>query len=132
VKITALNPAVASRMAERLPLESRPASLDGKTIYMVDINWGGSEAAYSVFEEMQGWFSRNMPGIKTVIKLKRGGYDADDPALWKEIAQHGHAAIIGVSARWLHIGRERREHEKIIQFLRWSRRCQHCRICYRL
>jgi hypothetical protein len=96
-KITVLNPAVASKMAERLPLAPRPGTLEGKTIYMVDINWGGSEAAYSVFEEIQAWFGKNMPGVKTVIKIKRGGYDQDDPALWKEIAQNGNAAIIGVS-----------------------------------
>jgi hypothetical protein len=96
-KITVLNPAVASRMVERLSLSPRLNTLEGKTIYMVDINWGGSETAYSVFEEMQAWFGRNMPAVKSVIKIKRGGYDADDPALWKEIAQNGNAAIIGVS-----------------------------------
>ena len=96
-KITVMNPAVASRMAERFPLAPRPNTLAGKTIYMVNINWGGSETAQSVFEEMRDWFSQNMPGVKTIIRLKRGGYDADDPALWKEIAQNGNAAIIGVS-----------------------------------
>jgi hypothetical protein len=96
-KITVMNPAVASKMAERFPLAPRSDTLVGKTIYMVNINWGGSETAQSVFEEMRDWFSQNMPGVKTVIRLKRGGYDADDPALWKEIAQNGNAAIIGVS-----------------------------------
>jgi hypothetical protein len=98
LRITVLNPAVASKMAERLPLASRLDSLDGKTIYMVDINWGGPEAALSIFEEMQAWFASNMPGVKTVIKMKKGGYEADDPALWKEIRDsNGNAAILGVS-----------------------------------
>ncbi len=96
-KVAVLNPAVANKMAVRLPLAPRPSSLEGKTVYMVDINWGGTETAYSIFEEMQAWFAQNMPGVKTVIRIKRGGYDADDPALWKEIAQIGNAAIIGVS-----------------------------------
>jgi hypothetical protein len=97
-RITAMNPAVANRLAERLPLAPRLDTLEGKTIYMVDINWGGPEAALSIFEEMQAWFSRNMPGVKTVIKMKRGGYETDDPALWKEIQeQKGNAAILGVS-----------------------------------
>ena len=95
--LTVLNPAAANKMAARLPLTPRPGTLEGKTIYMVDINWGGSEAALSVFEEIQAWFNQNMPGVRTVIKIKRGGYDADDPALWKEIARNGHAAIIGIS-----------------------------------
>ena len=96
-KWTVLNPAVASKMAERIPLSPRLNSLEGKTIYMVAINWGGTETAYSVFEEMQAWFAKNMPSVKTVMKIKAGGYDTDDKALWKEIAQNGNAAIIGVS-----------------------------------
>ena len=97
--ITVMNPAVANKLAERLPLSPRLDSLEGKTIYMVDIGWGGPEAAYSVFEEIQAWFAKNMPSVKTVIKIKRGGYEADDPALWKEMSEKKvDAAIIGVSA----------------------------------
>src|SRR5512138_2947799 len=66
--ITVMNPAVANRMAERLPLAPRLDMLDGKTVYMVDINWGGPEAAQSIFEEMQAWFAKNMPTVKTVVK----------------------------------------------------------------
>ena len=96
--ITVLNPAVASKMAERLPLAPRLNTLEGKTVYMVDINWGGPEAALSIFEEMQAWFARTMPGVKTVIRMKRGGYEADDPALWKEIKEaKGDGVILGVS-----------------------------------
>jgi hypothetical protein len=96
--ITVLNPAVPNRMADRLPLAPRLNTLEGKTVYMIDINWGGPEAALSIFEEMQAWFARNMPGVKTIIKMKKGGYDTDDPALWKEIAdKKGDAAILGVS-----------------------------------
>ena len=97
-RITVMNPAVANRLAERLPLAPRLDTLKGKTVYMVDINWGGPEAALSIFEEMQAWFSRNMPSVKTVIQMKKGGYEADDPALWKEIKESGgDAAILGVS-----------------------------------
>jgi hypothetical protein len=96
--IAVLNPAVASRMADRLPLAPRLDTLHGKTIYMIDINWGGPEAALSVFEEMQRWFKQNMPSVKTVIKMKKGGYETDDPELWKEISVNkGDGAILGVS-----------------------------------
>ena len=95
---TVLSPAVANKLAERLPLAPRLDTLEGKTVYMVDINWGGPEAALSIFEEMQAWFAKNKPTVKTVIKMKRGGYEADDPALWKEIKDsRGDAAILGVS-----------------------------------
>jgi hypothetical protein len=96
--VTALNPAVASKMVNRLPLAPRLDSLDGKTIYMIAINWGGTEAALNVFEEMRAWFAQNRPGTHIVIKSKKGGYDADDPELWNEIREKkGDAAILGVS-----------------------------------
>jgi hypothetical protein len=96
-KITVMNPAITSSMVDRVPLTDRLDSLDGKTLYMVDIGWGGPDAAYSVFEEMQAWFSENMPSVKTVLKRKRGPYSADDPELWKEIKEKGDAALIGIS-----------------------------------
>jgi hypothetical protein len=85
--ITVLNPAISTRMIERVPLGPRLTTLEGKTIYLVDMQWGGPEAAYSVFEEMQGWFSRNMPSVKVVIKRMASGPFGDDPALRKEIAE---------------------------------------------
>ena len=95
--ITVLNPAIESKMAERLPLSPRLDTLEGKTLYMVDINWGGPEAAYSVFEEIQSWLAQNMPSVKTVLRRKAGSYTTDDPALWKEIVKNGNAALIGIS-----------------------------------
>ncbi|MBN2321427.1 MAG: hypothetical protein JXR49_20275 [Acidobacteria bacterium] len=96
-KLTVLNPAITSEMVDREPLSPRLDTLEGKTVYMVDINWGGPDAAYSVFEEMTAWFDQNIPSVKTVIKRKAGMYSMDDPALWKEIAANGNAAIIGIS-----------------------------------
>jgi hypothetical protein len=96
-KITVMNPAVTNTMVERVPLTKRLDSLEDKTIYLVDINWGGPDAGYSVFEEMQIWFSKNMPGVKTVLKRKQGPYEADDQGLWKEISEKGDAAVIGIS-----------------------------------
>jgi hypothetical protein len=95
--ITVLNPAIESQKVDRMPLSPRLDTLDGKTIYLVDINWGGPEAAYSVFEEIQSWFAQNKPSVKIVIKRKTGMYTTDDPGLWKEIAKNGNAAIIGIS-----------------------------------
>ena len=95
--ITVMNPAISSKMVDRAPLSPRLSSLEGKTLYLVDISWGGPEAAYSVFEEMTSWFAQNMPSVKIVIKRKAGMYTTDDPALWKEIAKNGNAALIGIS-----------------------------------
>jgi hypothetical protein len=96
--ITVLNPAIAGKMAERVPLVPRLDSLEGKTIYMVDIQWGGPEAAYSVFEEMQAWFSRNMPSVKTVIRRTSGSMFTEDTGLTKEIAaKKVDAVIVGIA-----------------------------------
>jgi len=95
--ITVMNPAIANKMVDRIPLSPRLDTLDGKTVYMVDINWGGPDAAYSVFEEIRDWFAQNKPSVNVIIKRKAGMYTMDDPALWKEIAEKGNAALIGIS-----------------------------------
>jgi hypothetical protein len=95
--ITVMNPAIESKMVDRIPLSPRLDTLEGKTIYLVDINWGGPDAAYSVFEEMQAWFAQNMPSVKIVIKRKAGSYTTDDKPLWAEIKKNANAALIGIS-----------------------------------
>lgn len=96
--ITVLNPACSSTMAERASLTPRTfSSLNDKTVFLVDIGWGGPKAGYEVFEIMQSWFARNIPSVKTILVRKRGPYAADDPELWKRIKAEGDACIIGIS-----------------------------------
>jgi hypothetical protein len=93
--ITVLNPAISTKLVERVPLGPRIDTLEGKTIYLVDMQWGGPEAAYSVYEEMQGWFSRNMPSVKTEIRRISGGpFTGDDPGLRKEIVEKKVAGVV--------------------------------------
>ena len=95
--VTVLNPAISSQMVERIPLAPRVDTLKGKTIYLVDLQWGGPQAGYSVFEEMQKWFSKNMPSVNVVLKRSKGGWMGDDPELRKEIAEKKAAgAVIGI------------------------------------
>jgi hypothetical protein len=96
-KITVMNPAIANPQVDRVALTKRLDTLENKTLYLVDINWGGPDAAYGVFKEMEIWFSENMPSVKVVLKRKAGSYMSDDPALWKEIGEKGDAAVIGIS-----------------------------------
>ncbi|MBN1189373.1 MAG: hypothetical protein JXA46_06465 [Dehalococcoidales bacterium] len=97
-KITVLNPACSSTLVERVPLAPRTfSSLDNKTVFIVDIGWGGPKAGYDLFEALQIWFNRNMPSLKTILVKKKGGYNDDDPALWKRIKAEGDACIIGLS-----------------------------------
>jgi hypothetical protein len=95
--ITVLNPAITEKLAARVPLAPRLDTLEGKTIYIVDMNYEGMVGT-PVLGEMQAWFARNMPGVKTILKLKGGSYISDDPALWKEIAANkANGVILGVA-----------------------------------
>jgi len=76
-----------SSMAPRLD------TLNGKIVYLVDVGFGGG---YEFLEEVTGWFSRNMPAVKVVLRRKRGNMFLDDPELWAEVKDKGHAVIFGV------------------------------------
>jgi hypothetical protein len=73
------------------------STLEGKTIYMVDIGWGGPEAGYDVLQVISKRLTQGMPNVKTVVVRKKGSYMTDDPDLWKEIKIKGQAAILGLS-----------------------------------
>ena len=91
--ITVMNPAVREILAPRVDLTKRLKTLEGKTIYLVDMNYEGIDGT-PVMGEMQKWFQKNMPNVKTVLKLKSGNYATDDPGLWKEIAESGADGVI--------------------------------------
>ena len=78
---------------EDLCMAPRLSSVEGKVVYLVDTGFHGSR---DFMEEAEGWFSRNMPEVKTEVRSTQGGIFTDDPALWAEIKEKGAAAIIGV------------------------------------
>jgi hypothetical protein len=75
------------------PLAPRLDTLHGKTVYMVDIGFGGG---YDFLEEAAAWLYRNVPAIKIELRHKKGNMFLDDPGLWAEISAKGHAVILGV------------------------------------
>ncbi len=91
--ITVMNPAVTEKLAKRVSLAPRLDSLEGKTIYLVDMNYEGIGGT-PVMGEIQAWFKKNMPGVKTILRVKKGNYIADDPELWKEIQENGGDGVI--------------------------------------
>ena len=96
-KLRVLNPTPPNRMVDRVPLTPRLDTLEGKTIFLVDIGWGGKDAAPSIYEEMKAWFAQNMPGVKVEVRGIKGSYMQDQPELWKEISENGDAAMVGIS-----------------------------------
>ena len=96
-KLRVLNPTPPNQKVDRVPLIPRLDTLEGKTIFLVDIGWGGPEAAPSIYREMVDWFAQNMPSVKVEVRGIRGSYMQDQPELWKEISEHGDAAMVGIS-----------------------------------
>ena len=78
---------VPLRMAPRLD------SLDNKTIYLVDVGFAGSR---EFFEEVQKWFSQNMPSVKTVIHIKSNSAFEDSLELWPELKEKANNVVFGV------------------------------------
>ncbi len=76
-----------ARMAPRL------ATLKNKTVYIVDTGFAGS---HEFLEEVQGWFARNMPSVKTVLHKKETSMFTDDPALWPVLKEKADGVIFGV------------------------------------
>jgi hypothetical protein len=70
-------------------------TLNGKTVYLVNQGFGGSDL---FMEQFQAWFAENMPTVKTVLRRKTGFIFRDDTRdLWKEIKEKGDAVIFGVA-----------------------------------
>jgi hypothetical protein len=82
-----LDELVSLRMAPRLN------SLDNKTIYIVNTGFAG---AREFLEELQAWFTKNKPSIKTVLVNKGGTMFSDSPDLWAELKKKADGVIFGV------------------------------------
>ena len=68
-------------------------SLDGKTIYIVDVMY---PLTHQLFEEIQKVFSEKYPKTNWVVKSKAGTYFDNDQKLWEEIKANAQGMIIGV------------------------------------
>jgi len=77
-----------------ITLAERLETLENKTLYLVDIGFGGG---YNFMIQIQRWFAEHMPSVKTIPRRKPGFVFADDDnALWDEIKEEGDAVVIGV------------------------------------
>ena len=81
-KLTVMNPTGIAPPITLKAMAPRPQSLDGRTVYLVDVTFNGGDL---FLQQMQKWMTANVPAVKTVLRTKKGVYAADDPELWKEI-----------------------------------------------
>jgi hypothetical protein len=93
-----MNPAIAGKLAERIPLVAPLDSLNGKSIYMVNLSWEGPDAANYFYEAMTEWLQQHYTGVTTKVKVTAEGMFGADPGLLKDItASKADAAIVGVA-----------------------------------
>jgi hypothetical protein len=72
----------------------RPASLEGKTVYVLDQGYPNSD---KLMMEVTAWFEKNMPETKAVFRrMGRGGKPSPGtPDLFTEIKENADAVVIG-------------------------------------
>ena len=95
-KLTVLTPLGSPPSIQPKAMSPRLDTLEGKTIYIVDNGYPGSDL---LLTEMAAWFEREMPKTKAFYKRKqaaRGGFEGIDEALWAEIKEKADAVIIGL------------------------------------
>jgi hypothetical protein len=75
------------------PLAPRLDTIEGKTVYLVDVGFGGG---YEFLEEAAAWLQEKIPSVKTELRHKKGNMFMSDPDLYQEIKLKGDAVIVGV------------------------------------
>jgi len=93
-KITVLTPLGTPPPIKLRPMAPRPASLEGKTVYVLDQGYPNSD---KLMMEVTAWFEKNMPDTKAVFRrMGRGGKPSPGtPDLFTEIKENADAVVIG-------------------------------------
>jgi hypothetical protein len=90
-KIVVMNPRGIQPEIRKIPMAKRPATLDGKTVYIVDTKYPNTKP---FVESLVDALKTKYPKTTWSLREKLGGYMDDDPNLWKEIKEKGSAAIV--------------------------------------
>jgi hypothetical protein len=92
-KIEALNPRGIPPAIQLVPMATRLDTLENKTVYLVGDGFPGAD---HFLNQISIWFTKNMPSVTTVYRLKAGAFADDDPKLWAEIKAKGNAVIMAI------------------------------------
>ena len=90
-KITVMNPRGIMPPIRLIPMAARPATLDGKTVYIVDTKYPNTKPFVL---ELQKNLQQKYPKTNWILKDKKGNYMEDDPDLWAEIKARAQGAIV--------------------------------------
>jgi len=92
-KITVMNPKGMKPPIRQIPMAERPATLDGKAIYIVDTRFPRTREFVETLVET---LAERYPKTDWVLKDKFGGYMDDDPQLWADAKENAHGVIMAV------------------------------------
>ena len=92
-RFKALNPRGTPPAIRLRSMAKRPATLDGKTIYLIDVRFMNGGV---LLGEIQRVLAEQFPGVKTEFRQKRGGYTEDDPELWAEIRAKNALVVMAI------------------------------------
>lgn len=91
-KITVLSPMGTPPPITLKAQAPRLNTLDGKTIYLVNTGFVGTERLMAV---MTTWFQENYPKT-TIVNKRNPSMDVPNKALWAELNEKADAVIIGL------------------------------------
>jgi hypothetical protein len=90
-KFTVLNPMGTPPPIELSPMAPRLDTIDGKTIYIVNDGYPGSNILCA---ELEKGFKETYPNTTVHYRDKNGGMRGEDTALWAEMEEKADAMII--------------------------------------
>jgi len=92
-KIQVLNPLGTPAAITKKPLAARPTTLDGGTVYVVDIMYPYSQNFVKALRDV---LAEKYPKTTWVYREKLGNYGTDDPDLWAEISGRAVGAVVAI------------------------------------
>jgi hypothetical protein len=92
-KITVLSPLGTPAPIELKPQAPRLTTLDGKTIYLVNTGYIGTDRLMSV---MTDWFKAHYPKTNVEYRVSKGGMTQVDKPLWAEMGEKADAVVLGL------------------------------------
>ena len=90
-KIAVMNPRGIQPEIRKIPMAKRPATLEGKTVYLVDTKYPNTKPFVGA---LLAALQAKYPKTTWIVREKVGGYMDDDPNLWKETKEKAAAAIV--------------------------------------
>jgi hypothetical protein len=90
-KIVVMNPRGIMPEIRKIPMAPRPATLDGRTVYIVDTKYPNTKPfVNALFDALKAKY----PKTNWILRDKFAGYMDDDPKLWAEIKEKDACAIV--------------------------------------